>query len=243
MYRKSHGEGDTSVSGRTDARPPGMGLSRVAAVRRWALVGVVAQAAFVTSWLIAASWQGPHYSSLAHSISDMYAVGAPFGAFLVVVFTLCGAATILFAWLSLRPALRPAGWTASVGSALLALSIFGLGDLLSLFEREGCRLADRGCTAAAQFANSGGKLDAALSTLGVLLFVLAGFFLASAMKRLPGWRRWAWPARGATVLFLVLVVATGLGSAVDLSGLFERLLAATGAAGIALLAAGVLQRS
>jgi len=220
-----------------------MGLSRVAAVRRWALVGVVAQAAFVTSWLIAASWQGPHYSSLAHSISDMYAVGAPFGAFLVVVLTLCGAATILFAWLSLRPALRPAGWTASVGSALLALSIFGLGDLLSLFEREGCRLADRGCTAAAQFANSGGKLDAALSTLGVLLFVLAGFFLASAMKRLPGWRRWAWPARGVTVLFLVLVVATGLGTAVDLSGLFERLLAATGAAGIALLAAGVLQRS
>jgi len=173
----------------------------------------------------------------------MYALGAPFGAFLVVVFTLCGAATILFAWLSLRPALRPAGWTASVGSALLALSVFGLGDVLSLFEREGCRLADRGCTAAAQFANSGGKLDAALSTLGVLLFVLAGFFLASAMKRLPGWRRWAWPARGVTVLFLVLVVATGLGTAVDLSGLFERLLAATGAAGIALLAAGVLQRS
>jgi hypothetical protein len=46
------------------------------------------------------------------------------------------------------------------------LSIYGLGDLLSPLEREGCRLADRGCTAAAQFANSGGKLDAALSTLG-----------------------------------------------------------------------------
>jgi hypothetical protein len=42
-------------------------------------------------------------------------------------------------------------------------------------------------------------------------------------------------------LFLVLIVATGLGTAVDLSGLFERLLAATGAAGIAMLAAGVLQ--
>jgi hypothetical protein len=72
---------------------------------------------------------------------------------------------------------------------------------------------------------------------------LAGFFLASAMKRLPGWRRWAWPARGVAVLFVVLVVATVLGTAVDLGGLFERLLAATGAAGIALLAAGVLQRS
>jgi hypothetical protein len=88
-----------------------------------------------------------------------------------------------------------------------------------------------------------GHVPPFLRTLGVLLFVLAGFFLASAMKRLPGWRRWAWPARGVAVLFLVLVVATGLGTAVDLGGLFERLLAATGATGIALLAAGVLQRS
>jgi hypothetical protein len=244
LYRKSRGEGDTSVTGdRTEARPPGVGVSHEAGVRRWALVGLVAQVAFVASWLIAAFWQGPHYSSLAHSMSDMYAVGAPYGAFLVVVFTLCGAATILFAWLSLRPALCPAGWTASVGSALLALSIYGLGDLLTPFEREGCRLADRGCSAAAQFANSGGKLDAALSTLGVFLFVLAGLFLASAMKRLPGWRSWAWPARGGAVLFLVLVVPTALGTAVDLGGLFERLLATIGAAGIALLAAGVLQRS
>jgi hypothetical protein len=89
----------------------------------------------------------------------------------------------------------------------------------------------------------GRQLDALLSTLGVVLFVLAGFFLASAMKRLPGWRRWARPTRGVVLLFVVLVVATGLGTAVDLSGLFERLLAATGAASIALLAAGVLQRS
>jgi hypothetical protein len=119
------------VSGRTDAGPPGVGLSREATVRRWARVGLVAQVAFVASWLIAAFWQGPHYSSQEHSISDMYAVGAPYGAFLVVVFTLCGAATILFAWLSIRPTLRPAGWTATVGSALLALSIYGLGDLLN----------------------------------------------------------------------------------------------------------------
>jgi hypothetical protein len=225
------------VTGRTDARSPG--LSHEAAVRRWALVGLVAQLAFVASWLISASWQGPHYSSLVHSMSDMYAVGAPYGAFLVVVFTLCGAATILFAWLSLRPALRPAGWTATVGSALLALSIYGLGDLLSPLEREGCRLADRGRAV----RELGRQARRRPQHLGGVLFILAGFFLASAMKRLPGWRRWAWPARGVAVLFVVLVVATVLGTAVDLGGLFERLLAATGAAGIALLAAGVLQRS
>jgi hypothetical protein len=157
------------------------------------------------------------------------------------VFALCGAAAILFAWLSLGPALRAAGWRASVGSVLLALSIFGLGDLLSPFEREGCRLADRGCTAGAQLANSGGKLDTALSILGVVLFVMAGFFLASAMKRLAGWRRLARPARWVAVSFLVLFVASVVGTAVDLGGLFQRLLAALGAVGIALLAAGVLQ--
>ena len=232
------------MTGGMDARPPGVVGSGEAGVRRWSLVALVAQLAFVASWLIAASWQGPHYSVLAHSISDMYAVGAPYGAFLVVVLTLCGAATILFAWLSLRPSLRPAGWTATVGSVLLGLSIIGLGDLLTPFAREACRLADPGCTPAAQFANSGGKLDAALSALGLLLLVAAGFFLACAMKRVPGWRHWARPARWATVLIIALLVATVVGGAVGLGGLFERLLAATGAAaGIALLAAGVLQRS
>jgi hypothetical protein len=205
-------------------------------------VALVAQVAFVGSWLIAASWQGPRYSVLAHSMSDMYAVGAPNGLFLVVMFTLCGAATILFAALSLRPSLRPGGWRATIGSVLLGLSIFGLGDLLTPLEREACRLADPGCTSAAQLANSGGTLDAALSIVGLVLFVAAGFFLASAMKRVRGWRRWAQPARWATVLVLALLVATVLASAVGLGGLFERLLATAGAAGIALLAAGVLLR-
>ena len=94
---------------------------------------VVAQIAFVLSWLIAGLWQGARYSVLAHSISDMYAVTAPGGMFLVVVVTLCGLATILFAALSVWPTLRRAGWPAAVGSALLGLSIYGLGDLLTPF--------------------------------------------------------------------------------------------------------------
>ena len=63
------------------------------------------------------------------------------------------------------------------------------------------------------------------------------------MKRLPGWRKWARPARWVTVLIIALMVATVVGEAVGLGGLFERLLAASGATGIALLAVGVLQRS
>jgi hypothetical protein len=231
------------VSGGTDAKLPGVGVSHEAGLRRWAIVAIVAQIAFVGSWLVAAFWQGPRYSVLAHSFSDMFAVGAPNGAFLVVVFTFCGAATILFAWRSLWPSLRAGGWRAAVGSVLLGLSIYGLGNLLSPFEREGCRLADPGCTGAAQFANLGGKLDAALTLVGLVLFVAAGFFLASAMKRVPSWGRWAGPTRWATVLFIALLVATVLADAVGLGGLFERLLAATGAAGVVLLAGGVLQRA
>jgi len=55
LYRRSHGDGDTNVTGGVDARSPGLRPSRVAALRRWALVGLVAQVAFVASWLIAAS--------------------------------------------------------------------------------------------------------------------------------------------------------------------------------------------
>ncbi|WP_344277948.1 hypothetical protein [Actinomadura napierensis] len=196
---------------------------------------------FVASWLAAASWQGPRYRVLAHSISEMYARTAPHPTFLLIVFTLCDAATILFTLRSVWPALCPGGWAATVGSVLLALSVAGLGNLLSPFERVACRMADPGCTTARMISNSGGKLDNALTSIGLLVLVLAGFFLAHAMRRIPGWQPWAWPARGTAVLFLTL----GAASVMDpgLSGLFERLFAATGAAAIAALAVGILRRS
>jgi len=221
--------------------------SRSASVRRWAWVCIAAQVLFVISWLVAAAWQGPRYSILAHSISDMYAVTAPGGMFLVVVFTICGAATIWFALRSLWPVLRPGGWTATVGCALLALSVLGLGDLLSPFERLACRAADPGCTTARAISNSGGKLDDTLTSVGVLLLVLAGFFLAAAMRRTLGWQAWSWPARWTAVLIFGLIIADAqfggtaplVGS--GLSGLFERLLAAAAAAAVAALAIGILR--
>ena len=96
----------------------------------------------MVSWVAAATWQGPRYSTAAHSISDMYAETAPHAAFLIVVFTLCGAATIAFAFGAVRRALRPGGWTATVGSALLALFFAAFADAIGshyglggLFER------------------------------------------------------------------------------------------------------------
>ena len=60
----------------------------------------------------------------------MYAVDTPNGAFLVVVFTLCSAATILFAALSVRPSLRPAGLferlLAASGAAGIAMLATGV---------------------------------------------------------------------------------------------------------------------
>lgn len=205
-------------------------------IRRWARLAVIGNIVFVASWLLAWSWQGSHYSFVAHTISDMYADGAPGAAFLIIVFTLCGAVVVLFALRSLWPALRAAGLPARIGTILLALSIFGLGDLLSPFEREGCRLADPGCTAAAQTATAGGTLDAVLSTFGVAALVVAGFFLAAAMKRLPDWQRWVRSTRWCTVIFLALFVLDGALGGVGLGGLFERLIALAGAAGISALA-------
>lgn len=225
------------ASGRRPAGP----FRRPGWIRFWAWVAIAAQVVFVASWLAAASWQGPRYSVLADSISDMYAVTAPHGSFLVVVITDCGAATILFALLSVWPALRPGGRAATVGSALLVLSVAGLGDLLAPAERVACQISDPGCTTAIQLSNSGGKLDSILTTAGALLFVVAGFFLAHAMARTPGWRAWARPARwaaGLTLAFLVADVAD-----TRQGGLFERLFAVTGAAALAALAVGVLRRS
>jgi hypothetical protein len=211
-------------------------------LRRWAWAGLIAQLAFVASWGLASNWQGPRYRTVAHSISDMYAETAPHAWFLIVVFTLCGAATIGFAFGAVRRALRPGGWTATVGSALLAVSIVGLGDLLTPTERLACRLADPGCTSAKQIANTGGMLDNTLSTYGVLALVLAGIFLSFAMRRAATWRGWAWPTRWTMVLLFGAAFADAIGQHYGLGGLFERLIALIGAIWLGALAVAVLRR-
>lgn len=232
------------VLSHTDDRESAAPSRRLPGVRFWAWVAIVAQVVFVASWLAAGLWQGPGYSAVAYSISDMYAVGVPHAHFLMVVFTDCGAATILFALFSVRPALRRGGRLARVGSVLLALSIAGLGNLLSEGEQMACRISDPGCTTALQLSNSGGKMDSILSTGGAVLLVIAGFLLAAAMRQIPDWRAWVRPVRWTSVLLFALLVATALTSGPSgLSGLFERLVAGVGAAAIATLAIGILRRA
>ena len=226
-----------------DVGPTAGSSRRRAAVRRWAWLGLVAQVVFVASWLVAATWQGPRYSVAAHSISDLYAVTAPHGAVLVVVLMFCGAATMGFALRSVWSALRTGGWRASTGSTLLALSIAGLGDLLSPAERLACRMADPGCTATQQLSNTGGQLDNAISSLGVLLLVIAAFFVAAAMRRARGWEGWARPTRWTAVLITASAIASVLTQNAGYAGLFERLVAALSAAALAVLAIGILRRT
>lgn len=233
----------TRVLATAHAAPTAPSAGTGAGVRRWAWLGLAAQVAFVAGFLLARTWQGPRYSPLAHSISDMYAVTAPFGAFLVVLLVLCGAATIGFALVSVRTSMRSGGWTATAGSVLLALSIVGLGDLLSPFERLACRIADPGCTVTSQLSATGGKLDNAISSIGLLVLVLAAFFLAAAMRRTSGWERWAVPARWTGVLIIALAVGSVLTQQAGYSGLFERLVAVAGGAALAVLAVGILRRT
>lgn len=228
---------------RTDSGLPAASPGRRAVARRWAGLGLVAQVAFVATWLVAPFWQGPRYSSLAHTISDLYAVTAPGGAFLVVVLSLCGAATIGFTARSVWTALRPGGRWATAGSILLALSIVGLGDLLSPAERLACRMADAGCTATLQLSNTGGKLDNAISSLGLLVFVGAGFLLAAAMRRTPGWEGWARPTRWTAVAVTAFALVSVLAQQAGYAGLFERLVAVTGAAALAALAIRILRET
>lgn len=94
---------------------PPLALRHPASVRRWAWAGIAGQLVFVASWLTAAAWQGRGYSPVSMDISDMTAVTAPPGWFLVTVLTVTGAATIWFALRSVRPVLRSGGWAAGVG--------------------------------------------------------------------------------------------------------------------------------
>jgi hypothetical protein len=59
----------------------------------------------------------------------------------------------------------------------------------------------------------------------------------------PSWQRWVWPTRWVTIVIVVLLVATGFLGVLGIEGLLERMLAATGAAGITALAVGVARRS
>jgi len=209
--------------------------------RTAAKIGLIAQIVFCLGWLVAPIWQGQKYSPLAHTISDMYAVTAPYGWVLVILITLCGLATATFIFFGLWPHFRGQGSLGLFGILLLGLSIFSLGDSLTPFERMACRLADSECTPDSQTANLGGTLDAVLSSVGVVAFMISCFILAAALTKIPHWKPLAWPARITGVVIALAMFAIAPTQEIGLGGLMERIVALVGAAALAAVALRVMR--
>jgi hypothetical protein len=148
----------------------------------WGMVGLLAQVIFAAGWVIAETWQGPRYSPVTDTISDLQAATAPHVWFPVLCFALGGLGTFGFAIFGLRPAL--AG-VSSAAAWKIGLSGLALGNSFPLIP---CQLSAHACSATSQLLSAGGLTDALLS--GVALWVLATtpFSLARRVASLPGWK-------------------------------------------------------
>ena len=107
----------TSVAG------PGPAHGRPRHALTWGIVGLLAQVVFAAGWVIAETWQGPRYSPVTDTISDMQAATAPHVWFPVVFFAVGGLGTFGFAIFGLRPALAGVSSSAAwkIGLSGLAL--------------------------------------------------------------------------------------------------------------------------
>lgn len=98
----------------------------------WGVVGVSAQVLFTAGWLIAETWQGPRYSPIQDSISDMQARTAPHVWFPIACFALGALGTFGFVMFGLRPALGGAGKIAAFAPWMLAFAALALGNSFPL---------------------------------------------------------------------------------------------------------------
>lgn len=202
--------------------------ARSAAVRPWAITaGLVAPVLLVGAFFVFEFFQGPNYSRMEHTISDMYAVTAPNGWLLASIIAVCGALTIVFIWWGLYPALGRTRM-ALVCAVLFTLSVYGIGDLFAPIERLGCRMADAGCTPDLQVANTGGTLDSLLTTLGIFIFVSAVITTGFTMRDRAGLRSYAVAFIVAGFVFAGWLALSAVFA--DVGGLWERIAADGGAA-------------
>jgi Protein of unknown function (DUF998) len=188
----------------------------------WGVVGVIGQLAFMAGWLITETWQGPGYSLVSDTISDMQAATAPHVWFPISCFAAGGIGTFCFAAFGLAPALRSAGETARSAPWQLAIAALALGNSFPLAP---CRLPDPGCTAHSQLFSAGGLTDAVVSTIALLVLVRVPSNLWQRMRLVPTWQR-VMPVMlaarvGCPACFVLLFAATLTGTA---QGLAERLL-------------------
>ncbi|MGA3185009.1 MAG: DUF998 domain-containing protein [Candidatus Dormibacteria bacterium] len=148
----------------------------------WGFVGLLAQLVFAAGWVIAETWQGPRYSPVTDTISDLQAATAPHVWFPVLCFAIGGLGTCGFALFGLRPALADVG---SAAAWKIGLSCLALGNSFPLIS---CQLSSPGCTATTQLLSAGGLTDALLSGLALWVLAITPFPLARRVTSLPGWK-------------------------------------------------------
>lgn len=188
----------------------------------WGVVGVIAQAAFLAGWLIAETWQGPHYSPVTDTISDLQAATAPHAWFPIICFAVGGVGTFCFAMFGLRPALVGAGPVAWYAPWMLALPALALGNSFPLIP---CQLADAGCTARHQLFSSGGLTDAIVASTALLVLAFAPGPLWRRMRPIPQWRRLEPVLAAARVVCPLCYILLGITSVTGTAdGLMERIL-------------------
>lgn len=211
----------------------GNGLGRQ---RAWGVLGLIAQASFMLGWLVAETWQGPRYSLVKHSISDLQAATAPHAWFPISCFAIGGLGTFTFAIFGLRPALRAACTTAAYAPWLLALAALALGNS---FPQIPCRLADPGCSPHLQLHSPGGWTDAIVSGVAFLVLVLTPFPMWRRLAVLPQWRQLKPVMLAARVIgpacFLAFAISSSIHSTPGV-GLIERILVTTSVVWISALA-------
>jgi hypothetical protein len=193
----------------------------------WGLTGVIALLIFNAGWLIAETWQGPSYSPIADTISDMQAQTAPHAWFPIACFALGALGSFGFVAFGLRPALARSIKGVASSPWLLALSLLALGNSFPLIP---CRLADAGCSASVQMASPGGLTDAIVSGAAFFILAFSPYPLWRQLAVLPGWQQVKPVMIAARVVcpvaWILLAVSSNL-PGMPAVGLIERVLAAS----------------
>jgi hypothetical protein len=148
----------------------------------WGVVGLLAQLVFAAGWVVAETWQGPRYSPLTDTISDLQAATAPHVWFPILCFAAGGLGTFGFAVFGLRPA-----WAGAVRIAPWAIGLSGLA-LGNSFPQIPCQLPGPGCGATGQLLSPGGLTDAVLSGAALWMLAITPLQLARLLAPLPHWK-------------------------------------------------------
>ena len=169
--------------------------------------------------------QGPGYSPINDSISDLQAATAPHVWFPIACFGAAGVATFGFAVFGLRPALAAGGKVAWFAPWLLALAALALGNSFPLIP---CQLSDQGCTPAYQLGSAGGLTDAVVAGAAFLVLAITPYPMWRRLAVVRGWRRLKPVMFGSLITGLSLYALLAISSSLPTMpavGLIERLLA------------------